>query len=176
MWEWRRWSLGLFLGGLALPSCSSGENDEPSNAYRCSEEYNACYCGDPAQIVLRGAVINACPGPVPQGPFRCCQSADRCRCVPYVCIGGASSECLCQYTVNPVRPSRCLTSAQQASEQSTDPGAGVRCCAKLAADAGQCRCTKSECEVSEQEVSVCSVETTNPGCLPGETEVTSCSR
>jgi hypothetical protein len=167
--------VGLFVIGLAMPGCGAEANNRATSAYRCVDQYNACICGDPAHVALLGTETSSCPGAVPQGPSRCCKGTEGCRCVPYACQGGVTSTCSCQYTVNPVKPSRCLTDAQKVDEQSSDPAAGDHCCASLAADAGQCRCTTAECASSEKEVSLCSVDTANSACPAGETEVTTCT-
>ena len=160
---------------LLMPGCGSDSDKSPSSAYRCVSQYNACVCGDPAQVVLTGTDASSCPNTVPEGPSRCCKGADGCRCLPYACLGGVTNTCTCQFAVNPVKPNRCLTVAQKAAEQSTDPAAGDHCCASLADDAGQCRCTSADCSATEKEVSLCSVGTANVACPAGETEVQSCA-
>lgn len=161
---------------VLLPASCKGD-DEPADSgnTRCVREENGCQCGAPSQVALTGEPESACPGSVPEGPHRCCRSADRCVCMPYVCIGGVTNQCTCQYAFNPVRPFRCLTAAAKAASQSTDPGAGDHCCATIGDDAGRCQCSPSACQAGTMEVTECSPETALAVCPPGSTEVVSCS-
>jgi hypothetical protein len=162
---------------LALLPTSCKGDDEPASGDNnvCVRELNGCQCGDPSEISLIGDPESACPGSVPEGPHRCCRSADRCYCMPYVCIGGLTNQCTCQYAFNPVRPFRCLTAAAKLASQSSDPGAGEHCCATIGDDAGRCQCSPSECQVGTMEVSECSPDTALGVCPSGSTEVASCT-
>lgn len=164
----------LLLVGFVVSGCSSSEGTSSNKIYRCVNTYNACLCGDPAEIVLSGTAVNACPGSAPQGPFRCCKGSNQCRCEPYACFGSGTDICSCAYSTTGPRPTRCLTDAQKLAEHAIDPSAGDHCCATLTGERGQCDCSRLACTGNSTEVSLCSPETSGMGCAAGEIEVASC--